>query len=52
MAQAVAETVEHLRAAVKRRQEGAKPPEQIVWPLAVKGTLTREEIYGYLADQN
>jgi hypothetical protein len=48
MAKAVAETVENLRAQVKRRQNGKRPSEQITWPLGVKGRLSREEIYDHL----
>lgn len=46
--------VERLRARAKRkRQRPSEPekkeePEFAVWPLGVKGKLTREEIYDYL----
>jgi len=50
MARALAETVEHLRLQVRRRRSEARPVEQIVWPLGVKGSLRREEIYEHLVD--
>ena len=49
-AKAVAETVEHLRAQVQRRQASTGAAEQVVWPLGVKGNLSRGEIYEHLDD--
>lgn len=48
MAKAVAETVEHLRHQVNKRREAAGVEELPVWPLGVKGTLSRQEIYEHL----
>lgn len=48
MAKAVAETVENLRAQVKRHLGSTQPVEQVIWPLGVKSELTREDIYDYL----
>ena len=46
--------VERLRAKARRKKQRSAEPEKkeeaafAVWPLGVKGRLTREEIYDYL----
>ena len=43
--------VERLRSKAKREKGGQPDPEEpvfAVWPLGVKGDLTRQEIYDYL----
>ena len=48
MARAIAQTVEHLRAELKRHPDDAAPQKEVSWPLGVKGTLRREELYEHL----
>ena len=48
LARAVAETVEHLREQVQRKNAEAPHAEQVPWPLGVKGRLSRAEIYEHL----
>jgi hypothetical protein len=48
MARAIADTVESLKAQMRKRQNGTQPLEPTTWPLGVKGRLSREEIYDHL----
>lgn len=47
MARAIADTVEHLRQQLTRRNPEL-PTALPVWSLGVRGDLTREEIYDHL----
>lgn len=48
MARAVAETVENLRAQLKKQAQETQARAHLTWPLGAKGDLTREDIYDSL----